>query len=129
MTISIRVNQRRVSGYVLHEAIALAAALLFLLELHELELTKRLEDILEVVFGDGEVDVADVETVEWDAVGLSSCRLGGACLTVLLCFRELCDDWNAEQLLSCERNSFLHRVFFFEFDVTNTIGCQRALGL
>jgi hypothetical protein len=45
---------------------------------------------------DGEVDVADVEAVEWNAVRLRSCTFGGASLTILLCFSELCNDWNAE---------------------------------
>lgn len=80
----------------LNEAIALRAAGLFFLQLHEFELTKRLKNILQVIFGDGEVDVADVKAVEWYAVRLGSGTLGVARLAVLLCFSELCNNRNAQ---------------------------------
>lgn len=82
--------------YILHESVAFRATALFLLELYELQLTKRFEDGLEIVLGDGEVDVADVETMEWNAVRLGCAAFAGSRLTVLLCFSKLCDDRDAE---------------------------------
>jgi len=82
--------------------------LLFFLQLHEFELAEGLEDVPEVVLGDGEVDVADVETVEWYSIGLGGGAFGVAGLAVLLCFSELGNDRNADELLSGELNGFLH---------------------
>lgn len=79
-------------GYVLHEAITTATPLLILLELHKLELAKRLEHGLQVVLRHVEVDIADVEAVEGDRVGVAAGTLRGAHLAVLLGLGELDDD-------------------------------------
>ena len=108
MCVSIKTSELETKLNLLHEPVALAATLFFLLQLYKLKLAERFEDVLEVIFVDGEVDVADVETVEWDAVGLRGGAFGGASLTVFLCLGELCDDGDAEKLLSCQSDSFLH---------------------
>jgi hypothetical protein len=43
-----------------------------------------------------------------------------ASLTILLCFRELCDDGNTEQTLSGELDSLGYGLFFFKLDITDT---------
>lgn len=73
----------------LHETVPSTATIVILLELDELELAERLEDILEVLFGDAEVDVADVEAVERNRVGMVPGPLRAAYLTILLRFGEL----------------------------------------
>lgn len=88
-------QKKRKCRHSLHKPVTLAAALLLFLELHELQLAERLKDVLEIVLRDGEVDVANVETVERNAVGLSSSTLRSASLTVLLCFGELGNDRNS----------------------------------
>lgn len=80
----------------LYEAIALAAALLLLLQLHKLQLAESFEDVPKIILSNREVNVTDVKTVERNAVGLSGVTLGVAGLTILLCFSELCNDRNAE---------------------------------
>lgn len=93
----------------LHETIAFAASLLFLLQLYELELAKRLKDIGEIFFCDREVNVANIQTVEWDARILRvSTTFGVACLTILFCLCELDDDRNAKKFLACKLQSFLN---------------------
>ena len=84
------------SDNILNEAVALGASLLFLLQLAELERTERLEDILEILLGDREVDVADVEAVEGNAVGERGDTLRVTGLAILLCFSELRDYRDAE---------------------------------
>ena len=73
----------------LYKPITAAAAVVVLLELDELELAKGLEDILEILLGDAEVDVADVETVKGDGIGMIAAALSIANLTVLLGFGKL----------------------------------------
>jgi len=69
--------------YVLDKAVASAATVIILLQLDKLELTKGLKDVLEVCLGDAEVDVAHVEPVEGDRVGMAR-RFRVADLAVLL---------------------------------------------
>lgn len=95
--------------------------MLLLLELNELQLTERLEDVLKILFVDREMDVADVETVEWNAVRLSGVALGVAGLAVFLCFSELRNDRDAAKLLPGESDGFLYRSFVLELDVSNTV--------
>lgn len=78
-------------GYVLHKAIAAATPLVVLLELHKLELAEGLEYRLQVLLGNVEVDVANVETVEGDRIGVTA-TLSCAYLAVLLGLGELYDD-------------------------------------
>lgn len=80
---------------ILDKAIAAAAAILVLLELDKLELTKRLKNRLQILLGDVEVDVAHVETVEGDGVGMGSRRFRVASLAVLLGLCHLNDDRNS----------------------------------
>lgn len=84
----------------LDEAIALAATLILLLQLHELEVTEWLEDAGEIVLSDREMDVTDVEAMERDAVGLGGRALGVTSKAILLCFGVLRDDRDAEELLA-----------------------------
>lgn len=84
------------SGDLLNETIALRATLILLLQLDELQLSEWLENVLEVILGDGEVDVADVEAVERNTVRLGGTTLAGLGDTILFCFSELGNDRNAE---------------------------------
>jgi hypothetical protein len=81
---------------VLNKSISTAAACaLLLLKLDKLESAKWLKDVGEVSFCNGEMNIADVETMNWHAwfTGAGAlCRPG---LAVLLGFRMLCDDWDA----------------------------------
>lgn len=79
-------------GYLLYESVATAATGIVLLELDEFELAKRLEDILKILLSDAEVDIANVQTVEGDRVGVASGGASLADLTVLLSFGKLDDD-------------------------------------
>lgn len=106
----------------LYETVALGTALrLFFLQLHEFKVAEWLKDLLDVVFGDREVDVANVEAVERDAVGLGCGTFGVAGLAILFCFSELDDDGNAEQFLAGQLNSLLDRLLILEFDVADAV--------
>lgn len=80
--------------YLLNESIAATASCVVFLELHKLERTKWLEDILKILLSDAKVDVADIQTVEWDRVRVSTSRFRGADLAILLSFGKLDDDGN-----------------------------------
>jgi hypothetical protein len=56
---------------VLDKTVASAATAVVLLELHEFELTKGLKNVLEVCFRDTKMDVADIEPMERDRVGVT----------------------------------------------------------
>lgn len=70
-----------------------------LLQDHELELAKRRKDCLEVVLSDREVNVADKEAMERDAIGLGRSAARSAGLVVLVGFCVLHDDGNSEEFL------------------------------
>lgn len=57
-------------GNVLYKPIATTAAIVVLLKLNKFKFAKGLEDILEILFCNTEVNVADVKTVEGDRVGV-----------------------------------------------------------
>jgi hypothetical protein len=114
-------KERRWGECLLDEAVAAAAALLLFLELDEFQFAKRLEDFIQVVLSDGEMDVADIETMEGNTGLLLSSTLGGARLPVLFGFRVLGNDWNAEEFLTSELDGSRHGFFVFEFDVTDTV--------
>jgi hypothetical protein len=106
--------------YLLHEAVAPAATGVILLELDEFELAERLEHSLEVVLCDGEMNVAHIEAVKRNTVGLGRIALVGVTrLTVLLGLGELSNDWNAQQLLTRELDGLGDRLLILEFDVTD----------
>ncbi len=84
-------GQEAGEGHVLDKAIASTATVVILLELHKLQLTKGLKDVLEIRLCDAEMDVAHVQPVEGDRVGVA----GGfrvADLAVLLSFGGLDND-------------------------------------
>jgi hypothetical protein len=89
------------------------------LQLNKLQLTERLKDLFKVLLGDGEVNVADIETVEWNARLLLGCAFCGSSLSVLLSLGELGDDRDAEKLLSREVNGSLHGRLVLELDIAN----------
>ena len=74
---------------ILYKPIATAAAVVVLLELNKLELAKRLEYVLEVLLRDAEMDVADIEAVEGDRVGMGARTFRVADLSVLFGFGKL----------------------------------------
>jgi hypothetical protein len=80
--------------YLLDESITTASAGIIFLQLGELELTKGLEDILEILLRNTEVNVAHVETMEGDRVGMISRALRCTNLTILLGLGKLHNDWN-----------------------------------
>lgn len=93
--------------------------MLVLLQLDKLQLSKRIKEAPNIFFGKREMDIADVETVVRHAVGLCCVGIGVAGLAVLLCFGELNNDGNGEQLLPGETNGFLDGIFVLELDVSD----------
>jgi hypothetical protein len=85
-----------------------------------LKLTIRLEDLLEIRLGDTEMNVADIEPVEWRSVGTwSSAALRGPSGTVLLGFGKLRNDGDTFELLAGQLKSLGNRLFVLELNVTN----------
>lgn len=78
--------------YLLDKAITTAATGIILLELDKLQLAKWLEDVLKILLSDAEVDVANIQAVEGDRVGVASSAARLADLTILLSLGELDDD-------------------------------------
>lgn len=78
---------------ILDETVASATAILILLQLYKLELSKGFKDVLEVCFSDTEVDVAHIESVEGDRIWVTR-RFRMTRLAVLLSLGGLHDDGN-----------------------------------
>lgn len=76
----------------LNKAVATAATSIVLLELDKLKLAKGLEHVLKILLSDTEVDIANVQTVEGDRVGVTPRAARLADLAILLSFSELDDD-------------------------------------
>jgi hypothetical protein len=109
----------------LNETVSLGAARVQLIALEDdlLKLTKGLEDLLEILLGDAEVDVADVETVEGSAIGTrGSTALGGTSSTVLLSFSQLGNDGDALEFLASQLQCLRNRLFSFELNVADARG-------
>ena len=109
----------------LYEAIALrASGVLFVaLKGNLLQLSIWNEDFLEIVLGDAEVDVADVETVERSTISSASSTTFSGSSTrgaVFLCFGKLRNDRNALELLSCQLQGLRDRGLVAELDIANT---------
>jgi hypothetical protein len=86
-----------------------------------LQLTIRLEDLLEIRFRNAEMNVAHVEAVEWGAVSTwGHTTLGGTRSAILLCFRELSDDRNALQLLARQLKSLGDRFLVLELNIADS---------
>ena len=79
----------------LNEAVTSASALLLFLQLHELQFTKWLEDILQVALGDTEMDVSYIKSVKWNRIRVAAGRFGVSSLTILFRFGKLSDDRDA----------------------------------
>lgn len=107
---------------VLNKTVSLATALLFLLKLAEFKRAERLEDVTKVLLANREVNVTHVEAMERDTVREGGNALGVTCLTVLLCFSELRDDRDSEELLAGELEGLFNRFFLPELNITNTLG-------
>lgn len=71
------------SDNVLNKSVTSTATIVILLQLHKLELTEGLEDVLKVGLGDAEVDVAHIQPVEGNRIGMTG-RFRVADLAVLL---------------------------------------------
>jgi hypothetical protein len=82
------------TGYLLDKPIATTAAVIVFLQLDKLELSERLKDVLQVRLGDAKVDVAHIQPVEGNRVGMVTGRLSGSDLAVLLSFCKLYNDRN-----------------------------------
>jgi hypothetical protein len=75
---------------------------------------------LEIGFGDTEMDIANVEAVEWRTVGTRSCAtFRGSSGPVLLGFGKLGDNRNTFQLLTRQLDGFGNGIFVLELDVTD----------
>ena len=75
----------------------------------------------EIVLTERKVNVANIEAVEWDAVGLGRMAVGVTGLTILLCLSELCDDGNTEELLASKLNSPVDSFFLLELNIADTV--------
>jgi hypothetical protein len=108
----------------LNKTISSTPSTVLLLKLHKLQFTKGFENIGEIRLRDTKMDISDIKSVERDLI--RRIRFSGiyACLSVLLCFRELCDDGDTEQALSSQLNGLLDGGFLFEFNVADTVCCQ-----
>lgn len=97
-------------GNILNESITTAATRLLLLQLNKLEISKRLENVLEILLGDTKVDISNVESMERNVMTrilvLLVLTAFGAGLPVLLCLCKLNDDGNSQQFMTCKRDSF-----------------------
>lgn len=82
-------------GNVLDEGITFASTGFILLQLNKLELAEWFENIGEIVFGNAEMDVTNIEPVEWCGVLIACSSLGVASLAVLLRFSQLRNDGNS----------------------------------
>ena len=80
---------------ILYEAVTPAATLFLLLELDEIKLSERLEDILQITLGDAEMDIPYVESVKWYLIWVVAAGFRVASLAILLGFCELGDDGNS----------------------------------
>lgn len=96
--------------------------MLLLLELNKLELSKGLKHEAKVLFRNRKVDIADVETMKGDSVGLRGTAVGVADLTVLLRFGMGDDDGDTAQLLPSEVDGLGNGILVTELNVTNTAG-------
>lgn len=90
----MQVKERDCQVYLLHESIATAASRIVLLKLDKLEFAEWLEDILKILLSDAEVNIANVQTVERDRVGVTAGAAGLADLSILLSLGELHDNRN-----------------------------------
>ena len=79
-------------GYSLDKPVAAAAAIVVFLELDKLQLAERLKHIVQVLLGDAEMNVTDIEAVEGDRIRVVTGRLRVADLAVLLSLGQLDDD-------------------------------------
>lgn len=80
--------------YLLNKPITAASTGIILLKLGEFELAKGLKHILKILLSDAEVDVANVQTVEGDRVGVTAGGAGLADLAILLSFGKLHNYWD-----------------------------------
>lgn len=78
----------------LNKPISTAATSVILLELGELKLAKRLEDVLKILLSDAEVDIANIQTVKGDRVRVATSGARFANLAVLLSFGQLDNNWD-----------------------------------
>ena len=67
------------------------------------------------------MNVANVEAVEWDAVGLGRMAVSVTGLTILLCLSKLRDDGDTEELLASKLDSPVDSFFLFELNVADTV--------
>ena len=76
----------------LYKPVTTATPTVILLELNKFQLAKRLKHVLQVGLRDAKVDVAHVQTVEGNRVGMIACGLGVADLTIFLGLGKLDDN-------------------------------------
>ena len=100
--------------------------MIVLLELDIFKFTKWFENGLQVLLSDVEVDVADIEAVKRDGIGVATRRFGVASLSILLSLCELHNDRNTCQWLSSELKCLLNSFFIFKFNITDSKNTRLA---
>jgi hypothetical protein len=104
---------------ILYEAISSASTLFFLLKLDELKFAKWFKDILQIALSYTEMNVTHIESMKWDAIMVATGSFWISCLTVLLCFSKLCDDWDSKEFLSGELYGERDGFFLSKLDVAD----------
>lgn len=90
------------------------------MELDEVKLAEGLKDGSQVLFGDVEVDVPNVETVIRNLVWVTTTRFGSTRLTILLSLGDLDDDRNSFEFLTSELQGLSDGFFILELNITDT---------
>lgn len=75
-----------IEEYVLDKSITTTATGVIFLKLGKLKLPKGLEDVLKILLSDTEVDIANIQTVEGDRIGVATRGTRFANLTILFSF-------------------------------------------
>lgn len=90
------------------------------MQLNELELAKWFEDVLEITLSDAEMNIANIEPMEWSRVLIAGTSLGITCLTVLFRFSQLNNDGDCKEVVSGKLEGALDRFLEAKFDIANT---------
>lgn len=78
----------------LYETVATAAAVVVFLQLNEFKLAERFKHVLEVLLGNAEVNVANVQAMERYGISVGAGAVRGSDLSVLLSLGKLDNDRN-----------------------------------
>lgn len=79
----------------LYKPVATTSTLLFFLQLDELEFAKWLENILQIALSDAEMDVAYIQPMKRNLMGVAVCGFWVTSLAILFRLRKLSNNWYA----------------------------------